>query len=768
MPVDFQQEFTMRDMMRRRKDIVAILAGALLSAVIITANTEAHPQAKPPGQKAEPILIALPAGYIGGTVVSAKGPEAGVWVIAETADLGTKFRKIVVTDDQGRYLVPDLPKAKYKVWVRGYGLVDSEPAQGSPGDTLALSAVLAPDPRAAAEYYPPDYWYSLLRIPAKSEFPMAVPGHGTEKVKAQAQWIYTVKSNCEGCHQMGEKATREIPTKIGKFDSSKDAWDRYMRSGQVADDEHMNILDHLGHGRGIGMFADWTDRIAEGEVPPQPPRPQGVERNVVVTVWDFSIPTGFPHDTTTTVRRMPTANAYGPIYSPDWASGALAVLDPSSNEKYMLNVPIPNEEDRKKLTLFSAKRAEYPSGYWGDETKGLGWRNDIMNPGPSMMDTKGRVWFNIPTRLTLPDYCKQGSSNPFAKNYPIPDIKDISEVRHDIAGVDYYDPKAGRFTSVDTCFGGGHTAFGFDKDETLYVTPRGLNGLGWINTRIWDETHSAEKAQGWCPAVIDYNGDGKTGPFTKPNEPPDPKLDRYIGGKTGYIISVNPMDGSVWFSVLDTPGYLARMVTGDNPPETCKTEVYEAPFDFNDPAKQDFYSPRGIDFDTSGLAWTTLSASGQLASFDRKKCKVLNGPTATGQHCPEGWTMYQIPGPKFKGTNVVADFSYNSWVDRDNTSGLGKNASIVSGTGSDSYVAYIPETKKWLILRVPYPMGFYTRSLEGRIDDPNAGWKGRGLWGANETRNPWEAEGDKFDHDYFHDKTPFVVHFQVRPDPLAK
>jgi hypothetical protein len=99
---------------------------------------------------------------------------------------------------------------------------------------------------------------------------------------------------------------------------------------------------------------------------------------------------------------------------------------------------------------------------------------------------------------------------------------------------------------------------------------------------------------------------------------------------------------------------------------------------------------------------------------------------------------------------------------------LGKNASIVSGTGSDSYVAYIPETKKWLILRVPYPMGFYTRSLEGRIDDPNAGWKGRGLWGANETRNPWEAEGDKFDHDYFHDKTPFVVHFQVRPDPLAK
>ncbi len=84
-------------------------------------------------------------------------------------------------------------------------------------------------------------------------------------------------------------------------------------------------------------------------------------------------------------------------------------------------------------------------------------------------------------------------------------------MRHQIAGVDYYDPKAAKFTSVDTCFGGGHTAFGNDKDETLYVTARGVNGLGWINTRVWDETHDAEKAQGWCPAVIDYNGDGEDG-----------------------------------------------------------------------------------------------------------------------------------------------------------------------------------------------------------------------------------------------------------------
>ena len=118
--------------------------------------------------------MAVNSDDIGGVVTSSKGPEAGVWVIAETTDLPTKFRKIVVTDDAGRYLLPELPKATYKVWVRGYGLVDSKPVEATPGKTLALTAVIAPNARAAAQYYPGDYWYSLLKIPPKSAFPMKV------------------------------------------------------------------------------------------------------------------------------------------------------------------------------------------------------------------------------------------------------------------------------------------------------------------------------------------------------------------------------------------------------------------------------------------------------------------------------------------------------------------------------------------------------------------------------------------------------------------
>ena len=108
-------------------------------------------------------------------VTSTRGPEAGVWVIAETTDLGTRFAKSVVTDERGRYVLPDLPKATYNVWVRGYGLVDAPKVKTEPGQTVNLTAVLAPNAAAAAEYYPAIYWFAMLKIPDKSLFPGTGP-----------------------------------------------------------------------------------------------------------------------------------------------------------------------------------------------------------------------------------------------------------------------------------------------------------------------------------------------------------------------------------------------------------------------------------------------------------------------------------------------------------------------------------------------------------------------------------------------------------------
>ena len=122
-------------------------------------------------QTAAQPTIDLDTDDIGGVVRGPNGPEAGVWVIAETDDLDTIYRKIVVTDDQGRYVLPDLPDAQYSVWIRGYGLVDSSPVSSAPGQALNLTASAASNPREAAQVYPANYWYSLIRVPSEDQFP---------------------------------------------------------------------------------------------------------------------------------------------------------------------------------------------------------------------------------------------------------------------------------------------------------------------------------------------------------------------------------------------------------------------------------------------------------------------------------------------------------------------------------------------------------------------------------------------------------------------
>src|SRR6202790_3789041 len=141
--------------------------------------------------------VSIGGNDIGGVVSSSKGPEAGVWVIAETTDLPTRYIKEVVTDDRGRYLIPDLPKAKYTIWARGYGLVDSPKVQAEPGKTVDLKPAVAPDAKTAAQYYPGNYWYAMMKVPEKNEFPGTGPsGNGiSPNIKTQGQWIHLIKND---------------------------------------------------------------------------------------------------------------------------------------------------------------------------------------------------------------------------------------------------------------------------------------------------------------------------------------------------------------------------------------------------------------------------------------------------------------------------------------------------------------------------------------------------------------------------------------------
>src|SRR2546423_246373 len=208
--------------MKATRTICLSTVAAIGLAVLLTAPpAELSAQQTPAAAAAAAVSIG--DSDIGGVVTSANGAEAGVWVIAETTDLPTKFAKIVVTDAQGRYLLPELPKANYEVWVRGYGLIDSPKAKAAPGRALNLTAVVAANANAAAEYYPAQYWYSMVQIPDKSLFPGTGPnGNGMPThLRSQAQWIATMKTHgCNSCHQVGNRATRLISKDLERLDSS--------------------------------------------------------------------------------------------------------------------------------------------------------------------------------------------------------------------------------------------------------------------------------------------------------------------------------------------------------------------------------------------------------------------------------------------------------------------------------------------------------------------------------------------------------------------
>jgi hypothetical protein len=313
------------------------------------------------------------------------------------------------------------------------------------------------------------------------------------------------------------------------------------------------------------------------------------------------------------------------------------------------------------------------------------------------------------------------------------------------------DPKTKKFTYINTCFETHHLQFGFDANDTLW-TSGGGPVVGWLNVKEFLATGDAKKAQGWTALILDTNGNGKRDDYVEPNQPVDPTKDKRINGGF-YAIMPSPVDGSVWgtVGVFGGKGAIVRLVPGPNPPETALAEIYNIP--------KPGFGPRGGDIDGNGVVWVSLG-SGHLGSFDRRKCKgPLNGPKATGDQCPEGWSFYKYPGPGFAGIgDNSAEASYYTWVDQHDTLGLGKNVPISTGNLNDGLIAL--KEGKMIVLRVPYPLSFYAKGLDGRIDDPNAGWKGRGLWSTSGDRTPWLKEGGK-------GTTPLLVHFQLRPNPLA-
>jgi hypothetical protein len=714
------------------------LRSVLLSGVAAIAFIAGEGAFAPGPNAQQPQAVPIDADDIGGIVTGPKGPEAGVWVIAETTDLPTRYTKSVVTDDQGRYVIPDLPVANYQVFVRGYGLVDSPRLRAKPGQVLNHAAVPAPSERAAAHYYPAIYWYTMMKIPPAKDF-----GGSTDIPKNITQDIWRQRMgnvDCVGCHQLGQESTRTVPAQFGSFETGEEAWMRRIAAGQSGESMTNRIAGQLG-GVPYKYFGDWTDRIAQGELPKhKPQRPQGEERNVVVTTWDWSQPNKYLHDLISSDRRKPTVNAHGKLYgAPEYSTDMMPILDPKTHTVSSFKLPVADPNMPVSLGPGHAGAIEptTPSAYWGDEVL---WDTRANNHN-SMFDDKGRLWLAASVRgQNNPDFCKKGSDHPSAKVFPLERSSRQAAM---------LEPDTMKYHFIDTCFGTHHPQFGYDADNTLWFSGSG-QVAGWVNTRIWDETGDVQKAQGWAPFVLDSNGNGKLDEWSDAGKPSEPGKDARINPGSGpYAVMPHPTDGSVWYTVgvfAGRPGFMRF------DPQTKLSEFYAVP--------KEAVGLRGGDIDKNGVLWGSGS-NGQLIAFDRRKCKApLNGPQATGDHCPEGFTLHRYPGPGFDGfEQYSAEASYYTWVDQHNAVGLGENVPISTANLQDGFVAL--KDGRMILMRVPYPMGFYAKGLDARIDDPQTGWKGRGLWSSSGDRTPWLNERGK-------GARPMAVQIQVRPDPLAK
>jgi hypothetical protein len=778
----------------------AAAIGIIALAVVLPTSAQQNnaKQAKQAGNS----KYVSPPGYITGTVTGDKGPEAGVWVIAETSELGTGMIKTVVTDDQGRYLLPELPAVNYKVWVRGYGIVDSAKVNAKPSaNQLALKVTSAKTPAEAAKVYPGDYWLSLLAPPAKNLFPGTGEKSDTNPngnglnvaMTSQDEWINRLKSGCNFCHQLGNTLDMDVQhvfaAKPDLVKTHLDAWEWRLGVG-VRGTNMYSTMTGMGKTETLKALASWTERVEKGELPPVPPRPSGIERNIVSTQWDVGDDHSFMHDQISTDKNHPTINGGGPNYAVNAGHGQLVVLDQADNSQYSIDIPTRETKDKVPSRFPAPNR---PSFFWGNEHL---WSNppyDPADPHNPMMDSKGRVWLTSKIRgNTEPSWCSD-PTNKYAEWYPL---------RNSARQASIYDPKTKQFQLIETCYSTHHVVIDNDPDETVYFNELSGPVFGWIDSKVYDQTWAAthdeskseQAAVGWCLQTVDTNGDGKiTRPWNdvrriadlaalygtdtgagapappapggggrgggkgggkgEPQAPFDPKLDTMVHFNL-YATMPSPVDDSVWGVAEDFPGYLIRLQRGANPPSSCKTQIFKVP--------SPGYDPRGIDVDSQGVVWTGLAATSHLAAFDVRKCKALTGKMKVdGSDCPEGWTLYQTTGPKLKGTDVPADFHYFNWTDSHNIMQLGQDTPFLTGSDSDSLIALNPATKKWTYFTIPYPLGFYARGMDGRIDDATAGWKGRALYSNYGTHFVWQIEGGK-------GTKGKVVKFQIRPNPLAR
>ena len=377
-----------------------------------------------------------------------------------------------------------------------------------------------------------------------------------------------------------------------------------------------------------------------------------------------------------------------------------------------------------------------------------------------MMDRKGRVWVTSKIRENQdPAWCNEGSRNKFAKYYPL---------TFSARQASFYDPKTSSSSSSTRAI--ARTTCSSTTTRTDGVLQRADRARSSVGSNRESTTiptgRASERAVGWCPQVVDTNGDGKiTKPWNRRRRGAIGALRtdtaRRSGSECGcrcrrsrrarrcrrptaghdgqlhlYSVIPSPVDNSAWGAPRTIPGYIVRSTAATNPPETCITEVYKVP--------EPGIDPRGIDIDTNGVVWTALAASSHLASFDRRKCKVRRaGRRPTAASAPKAGRSIR-PTARAQGHGHPGGLPLLQLGRSARRRGLRQEHAARDGLElRRDPRARSADARSGSKLRVPYPLGFYHRGMDGRIDEPDRGLEGPRLWANYGTHLIWHIEGGK-------------------------
>jgi hypothetical protein len=498
---------------------------------------------------------------------------------------------------------------------------------------------------------------SMLEPPARSAFPI---GTGQSQQTLEG-WMHSFKSSCNFCHQLGNGITRTLDHVFKakpELKTSVEAWDYRLQAG-VRGNGMSGAATSLNRQYALNMFSSWTDRIAKGETPAvTPPRPRGIERNAVITMWDWGTDHSFMHDQVSTSRQMPWLNGGGRVYAVSAGHGTLVVLNPVTHETN--EIEIPTRQARSEVpSRFPPPNP--PSLWWGSERL---WNTPAYNtsdPHNPMLDTKGRVWLTSKIRNQTPAWCGDATNKYVSWFGPESGGRQAS----------YYDPRTQKFQLIETCYATHHLQFDNDANETVYFNELSGPIVGWVDSKVYDQTLASTKdefkaeqaAVGWCGQIVDTNGDGK---ITKPWQiAPRGGFDNLLyvtdtegagaiagrggaargqaaGGGRGrgqgapaaafnpqqdsqvsyslYSVIPSPVDDSVWGVAESFPGYLIRVKRGNNPPETCMTQIFKVPAPGLD--------PRGVDIEQQRSCLDGACGQQPPGEF---RCSQVHGP----EWCPE-------------------------------------------------------------------------------------------------------------------------------------